>query len=192
MPRAAAFLVALVAPLTMVSLAFATLIEALDMRALVAGSDHIVLGTVIATEAHEDELDRIVTDATLRIEERMWGRALPNETVIVRSLGGAIGDVGMRIEGEPRLEAGDRVILFAREMRRERVLRPVGMSQGVLPVQRLASGMSVMPGGDGLSLVERSSDGRLRAAPGALLEPTSLDVVLTQIRDLVAEIHHAR
>jgi hypothetical protein len=180
------------APLAMASLAHATLIEALDMRTLVADSDHIVLGTIIRTEAHYDHLDRIVTDATLRIEESMWGGAAENETVVVRSLGGGIGDVGMRIEGEPNFETGARVMLFAREIRSEGVLRPVGMSQGVLPVQRLSSGPTVMPGGDGLSLVQRGNDGQLRPAPGALLEPTSLDAVLEQVRGLVAEIHHAR
>ncbi len=192
MQRVSAILVGLIAPLMIASLASATLIEALDMRTLVTDSDHIVLGTVIHTEARYDHLDRIVTDATLRIEENMWGRAAENGTIVMRSLGGAMGDVGMRIEGEPSLDVGDRVILFAREIRSERVLRPVGMSQGVLPVQRLSGGPTVMPGGHGLSLVQRDHDGQLRPAPGALLEPTSLDDVLSQIRDLVTEIHHAR
>lgn len=198
--RALGILLATLGVFTVAGLARATITEAMDLRALVRDSDHVVLATVISTEARYDHLDRIVTDATLRVDERMWGPAREGSTVVVRRLGGVLGDVGLRVEGEATFEPGERVILFARTLRSEGVLRPVGMSQGVLPVRTgststgggAAGGEVVMPGGDGLALVRRGEDGRLASAPGAISEPTPLDALLARIRDLVAEIHGSR
>lgn len=192
MLRPAAFSSCLVASLAIVGVASATTIEALDMRSLVRESDHVVLATVIATEARYDHLDRIVTDATLRVDERMWGPAREGQTIVVRRLGGVIGDLGLRVEGEASYEPGERVILFATMNRSAGVLRPVGMSQGVMHVRHVEGAEAVMPGGDGLSLVQRGSDGQLRPAPGALAQPAPLDALLSQVRDLVAEVHGAR
>lgn len=173
--------------------AHATSVEAMDLRALVRAADHVVVGTVIATEARYDHLDRIVTDATIRVDERMLGGSPEGDTIVVRRLGGVLGDVGLRIEGEPTFEAGQHVLLFARAIPSERLLRPVGMSQGVLPIQRDAAGTEVvMPGGEGLALVQRGGDGQLRPAPGALLSPEPVDALLARVRELVAEIHGAR
>lgn len=175
------------------SVAHATSVEAMDLRALVGASDHVVVGTVVSVESRYDHLDRIVTDATVRVDERMLGAAPEGSTVLVRRLGGVLGDVGLRIEGEPSFLPGERVLLFARTIASERLLRPVGMSQGVLPIQRDEAGAEmVMPGGEGLSLVQRGGDGRLRAAPGALLSPEPVDALLARVRDLVAEIHVGR
>jgi hypothetical protein len=185
--------IALVAVLGTAAPASATLIETMDLRALVRAADHIVLATVERTEARYDALDRIVTDATLRVEECLHGPASRGSTIVVRRLGGVLGDVGLRVEGEPSFEPGERIVLFARVSSGEGVLRPVGMSQGVLPVRHSGSGgETVLPGGEGLLLVRRGADGRLQPAPGALTGPESLDALLERIRALVAEIHGAR
>lgn len=189
MRRRAVFALSLIAPLTIAALARATTIEALDMRALVRESDHVVLATVVDSVARYDHLDRIVTDATLRVDERIWGSSTEGRTLVVRRIGGVLGDVGLRIEGEATFAIGEQVVLFATEHRGEQVLRPVGMSQGVLRVRRIEGADTVMPGGDGLALVQRGSDGQLRPAPGALTQPTPLDALLAEIRDLVAELH---
>ncbi|WP_236516113.1 hypothetical protein [Sandaracinus amylolyticus] len=189
--RPLAMVIALVASLLSASVAHATSTEAMDLRALVRGADHVVVGTVVSQEAHYDHLDRIVTDVTIRVDERMHGAAGEGTTVVVRRLGGVIGDVGLRIEGEPSFVEGERVVLFARMVAADRVLRPIGMSQGVLPIARDGGVELVMPGGEGLALVQRGSDGRLREAPGALMTPEPVDALLARVRDLVAEIHGA-
>jgi hypothetical protein len=184
--------VAVLAAVGMASNASATLIEAMDLRALVRASDHVVLATVVGTHAHFDQLGRIVTDATLRVEASMHGPAAVGSTIVVRRLGGVIGDVGLRVEGEPTFEIGERIVLFARTVPGESFVRPVGMSQGVLRVQRVAGTEMAMPGGEGLALVERGPDGRLRPVSGALARPESLDALLERIRTVVAEIHGTR
>lgn len=170
----------------------ATIVEALDLRELVRGADHVLVGTVTGTTVRYDRLARIVTDATVRIDDSMHGSAPNGSTVIARSLGGAIGDVGLRVEGEPTWIAGERVVLFARADRGEGVLRAVGMSQGVLPIRTIDGVDRAMPGGSGLSLMQRGSDGRLRPAPAALTGPAPLDDLCAQIRELVTETHGAR
>jgi hypothetical protein len=173
-------------------IARATTIEALDLRELVRGSDHVLVGFVLRTDVHLDHRERIVTDATIRIDERLHGPAAAGSTVVVRSLGGELGDLGLRIEGEPSFVPGERLVLFGRTIAADRVLRPVGMSQGVLPIERRPEGDVVLPGGQGLAMVQRGSDGQLRGAPPALLEPRPIDELLAEVRDLVAEIHGAR
>ncbi|AKF03750.1 hypothetical protein DB32_000899 [Sandaracinus amylolyticus] len=184
--------IALVASsLSAAGVAHATSTEAMDLRALVHDADHVVVGTVVSQDARYDHLDRIVTDVTIRVDERMHGAAREGTTIVVRRLGGVIGDVGLRIEGEPSFVEGERVVLFARLVAADHVLRPIGMSQGVLPISRESGIEMVMPGGEGLALVQRGSDGRLRAAPGALMAPEPVDALLARVRDLVAEIHGA-
>ncbi len=93
-------------------------------------------------------------------------------------------DIGMQIAGEPRFGDGDRVLVFAR--RWEQTLRPVGMSQGTLPVARVAGHDLVSPGGGGLSLMQRATGGGLEPGAGALAHPTALTRVLESVRGALA------
>ncbi|MBX3271274.1 MAG: hypothetical protein KF729_13490 [Sandaracinaceae bacterium] len=161
---AAGALIALLALLAVP--ARATLSEALSLAELVRQSDHVVRVTCLSERALRDDRERIVTDYTLRVEEVRRGPLRPGAEIVMRRLGGELGDLGMRVEGEPRLAPGGRYIVFLYAVRG--VLRPVGMSQGVLPVTDEGGVLVVHPGGAGLSLVLRGADGRLAPAPPAL------------------------
>lgn len=156
-----AMLLALVA-----SPAQATLSEALSLNELVRQSEQVLLVTCVAEETLRDDRDRIVTDYAIRVDEVSRGDARPGQTLTMRRLGGELGDLGMRIEGEPRLVPGERYVVFLRAV--GGVLRPVGMSQGVLPVTDEGAALMVHPGGAGLALVVRDATGRLVPAPAAL------------------------
>lgn len=163
----------------------ATIVEALTMTELVEAADHAALVEVVGLDPHYDELERIVTDVTVRVVEPLVGPTRPGDTLVVRRLGGVVGDVGLRIEGEASFVLGERVILFVQEV--SGVLRPVGMSQGVLPVERDEHDDEVVrPGGAGLSLVHPGGAG-LVAAPGALVVSRPLDEVLATVRELSVE-----
>jgi hypothetical protein len=158
---------------------------ALDLRELVTSSDRIVMGTVLNREARYDDRRRIVTDVTVRVDESMKGTTGAGDELVIRCLGGEIGDLGMRVAGAPRFSDGQRSILFVAARRGH--LRPVGMSQGVLPIDVRDGRELVLPGGEGLSLVRRSLEGRLVPATPALREPRPLPDVLDEIRTLVDE-----
>ncbi len=147
--------------------AFATVTEALSLRELTQRADLIVLATATGEAARRDARGRIVTDVTFSVEEIMKGNA-GGSTITMARLGGVIGDVGMRVEGEPRFTLGERYVLFLYRTG-DGTLRPVGMSQGVMPVEGSSGDPTVGPGGAGLSLVQRVEGGRLAPAPAALI-----------------------
>lgn len=158
--------------LALPGLASATITEALSLTDLVREADLVVLAAAIDEHAQRDARGRIVTDFTVRVDEVMKGDASVGSTLVMRRLGGVMGDIGMRVEGEPHLEIGARYVLFLHRLSDGRTLRPVGMSQGVLPVEEQRGETIVLPGGDGLSLVQRVQGGQLLPAPGALIHPT--------------------
>jgi hypothetical protein len=169
-----------------VSPAAASVVEALELEDLVREADEIVVAEVTASRSRWDGR-RIVTDVTLSVAECPKGATPPGSTVVLTHLGGQVGDVGMRVEGMPRMVVHGRVLVFARRAPRGGRLWPVGLSQGVLRVDRRAGRDEVHPGGHGMALVRRGAGGRLLAAPGALLHPRPLAEVLRDIRRLVRE-----
>lgn len=172
------------------SVALATQVEALSLRQLVVGADRIVVGTVIAQDAHYDDLDRIVTDSTIRIEETLHG--VRTDTLVVRHIGGVVGELGLSVAGEGGYQEGTRMLLFLRDFDSGDagiVMRPVGMSQGEMPIRSTSAGEMVLPGAAGVSVVARMPDGQIVPAPAAITSPMSRDELLSQVRDLVAEVH---
>lgn len=168
--------------------AHATISEALSLEELVGLADHVVVATAVGERARRDARGRIVTDYTVRVEEVMKGDARPGATLVMTRLGGVLGDLGMRVEGEPSLEVGERYVLFLDRLSDGRTLRPVGMSQGVMPVQDRGGEPTVLPGGGGLALVRRVQGGQLVPAPAAILHATPL----TELRDRVERIEGDR
>ncbi len=191
--RAAWFLPASLALFAVSAPVSATLTVALDLRELITEADHILVVTAVSEEARLGPLDRIFTDTTLRVEERIHGpqSAREGSLVVLRSLGGVLGGVGLRVEGEPSFALGERALVFGQMRGAE--LRAIGMSQGVMPMRRLGSGADmILPGGQGLALSQVGSDGRIRSAPGALMAPTGADEFMAQVRELSVEIHGPR
>jgi len=168
------------------SLALATQVQALSMRQLVENADVIVVATVIEQQAHYDDLDRIVTDSTVRIEDTLYGPT--SETLVVRHIGGVVGELGLTVAGEAAYPDGARMLLFLRPFDSGDVgivMRPVGMSQGEMPIV----GEMVLPGAAGVTVVARTTSGQLLPAPAALMTPMHRDELLAQVRDLVREVH---
>jgi hypothetical protein len=173
----------------MTGAAAASVVEALELDELVAQSTHIVVGRVSEQQSRWDQRRRIVTDVAMRVEDVMKGSHRAGEMVIVTVLGGAVGEIGLHVPGEPTFNDGERVLLFAREsVDGTGALRPVGMSQGVMRLNRPRDGGSTMvvPGGEGLVTVDgarpsaawlTSGESRPSARP--------LPDVLDEIRQLV-------
>lgn len=160
----------------------ATTIEALDLDQLVTRSDAVVTAIVTRKDVHYDRRGRIVTDVSFEVVETLKGTPRVGATLVVRCLGGEIGDVGMRVPGEPRFEVGDERLLFLRD--RGAYHRAVGMSQGVLPIRRDAQGHRMaLPGGDGLHLV-RQAGGSLQHASPALSQPVPLHELTARVRQM--------
>jgi hypothetical protein len=191
--RRLASLVPLLLVLLVPGVAGATQVEAMTLRELVLEADLVVVGTVVSSESHYDDLDRIVTDATIRVEDTLHGAR--RETIVLRQLGGVVGDIGLAIAGEGSYPVGARTLLFLRALtptdlpEGSVVFRPLGMSQGVMPMIEAGGVEVVMPGGADVSIVTRRADGSLVPADAALTAPAPRDAFLGRVRDLVSEVH---
>ena len=163
----------------------ASVVEALDLAALTASAEEVIVARVVAQASHYDERGRIVTDVEMLVEQAEKGSAQRGKTVLVRRLGGVVNGIGMRIEGEPSFVGGERTLLFAQKLAKSSVLRAVGMSQGVLRIEERDGDSWVSSAAAGAALVRRGADGSLTKARVALEQPRKLSDVLSEIRALV-------
>ncbi len=162
----------------------ASLVEAVDLETLVKEADEIVLARVIKQWSHYDERGRIVTDFQMQVEQTEKGASAPGAAVVVRRLGGVVGDVGMHISGEPGFEDGEVVLLFGARGKRT-YLRPIGMGQGAVRIFEQGGERWARSDMRGAALVARrgSSDKARTAVP----EPRRLDDLIADVRALVAK-----
>jgi hypothetical protein len=149
---------------------------ALDLPALVAQSRTVAVAD--AAEASSFWLDgRIVTDTVVRVIDPILGAAA-GRTLVVRTLGGEVGELGQRVAGEASLVSGRRYLLFLEAA--GEVLRPVGLAQGALPVVEISGAAMVLPPVDPPLLL--SADG-LASVAAWLAAPRPLVDVLVEVRE---------
>ena len=131
-------------------------------------SDAVVVGRVVALDSYwTTNRDVILTDAEIVIED-IW-KGSPPGRILVQTLGGAVGDVLLHVDGAAMFAPGERTVLFL-ERRADRWV-PVGMHFGKLAVTRAEAGtFAVGP------LPLATGDGRLP------------DVVSMSLEDLRAEV----
>ena len=167
----------------------ASIVQALELPELVDQSDRIVLGRVVFAEAFRQADGTIATWYRVEVEQELRTDAPPRDEepeVILQVLGGEIGDLGMRVEGEPRFSVGERAVLFMREGS-QLAFRPVGMAQGVMRVRKKDGDEMVFQSREGMMLVKRGPDGLLRQSKGALPREERLKVFLERVQSIVRE-----
>lgn len=158
--------------------AHAAVLIALDLPALVAESDLIVVASAQKQSSrYVDKL--IVTDVTLKVSSTLKGTTKPGEPVIVTHLGGAVGDVGLNVPGAASFKLGERAVVFLRRVP-SGDWNVTGMSQGIMPI----TDQQALPGGSGAELMERDQEDRLTdlKKPQA---PRALPDLLSEIERLV-------
>lgn len=95
--------------------ASATVVRALSLPALVASSRHVMVVTALGAESRYEVIGRrrrIVTDTRVRVEELLAKGGAGDTELLVRTLGGAIGRVGERVDGQPVLALGQSCVAF--------------------------------------------------------------------------------
>jgi len=97
----------LAAPLAAVTM------RALSLDELVQTSDRVVVATIVSNEGRWDDAGaKIFTYTTIRVDEYIKGDGASGDTLVIVTLGGAVGDKGMHIEGAPIFRPGDKEVLF--------------------------------------------------------------------------------
>jgi len=97
------------------STASATIVRALSLPALVQQSRHIVVVTALDAQSHFEEFGRrrrIVTDTRVRVEEVVAKDKTADRELMVRTLGGAVGDLGERVHGQAQFAFGEPCVAF--------------------------------------------------------------------------------
>lgn len=178
---------AIFAALLVASPADGSIVQALDLEELVDQSDRILLGTVVFSESFQRRNGNLGTWHRIQIERDLRGNAAEEREVIIETLGGQIGDIAMRVEGEPTFSIGERVIVFVRGKGQYTALRPVGMGQGVMRVRTEEGIETVRQSRGGMLLMRRNAEGRLEKTRGALPKKERLDAFLARVRAILEQ-----
>jgi hypothetical protein len=180
-------LLTLLTGLLVASPADASIVQGLELEELVASADRIVLGQVLFSESFQRPDGQLGTWYRIGVQREIRGRAPDESEVIVETLGGQMGDIAMRGEGEPSFTVGERVLVFIRDGGPYTAFRPVGMGQGVMRVHMDHGVETVTQNRKGLMLVRRNAQGRLERSLGAVPEKERLDALLARLRDIVEQ-----
>ncbi|MBT8454403.1 MAG: hypothetical protein KJO40_20740 [Deltaproteobacteria bacterium] len=164
-----------------------SVLEGLELEELVAEADRIVLGRVLLSESFLRSDGQIWTWHRIAVERGIGGSAPAEDEVIVETMGGQLGEIGMRVEGEASFVVGERVLVFVDGGGPYKAFRTVGMGQGVMRVRREHGVDTVRQSREGLLLVRRDAEGRLKRSSGALPEPERLDAFISKLREIAAQ-----
>jgi hypothetical protein len=166
------FLLALTAPA-----ALATQMEHLDTRALVIGSNDIVVGQIESVQSHwSPSHSKIFTD--VRVTESLKGAA--TDRITLTQLGGQVGDMRYTVPGCPVFKPGEEALLFVwRDARGGAQVN--GLAQGKFDIERDAA--------TGVATVQRSVPGlAFREARTLQLVPAGQRAPRIPLNDLRQEI----
>ena len=114
----------------------AALARGLRLAELVRECTRSVVGVALAAHSEWVTLGHrrvIVTDTRLGVEESLLGEMPGQSELVVRVLGGVVGDVGVAVDGQAELARGERCVLFLTDV--EPTLSFVtGAAQGHYPL----------------------------------------------------------
>lgn len=165
----------------------ASVLRALDLEELVGESDAILVGEVVLSEFFVYPNGMLGTSHRIRVERDVVHGVSGETEVLVETLGGRMGRLGMRVEGTPTFKVGERVVLFLRAGKAYAAFWPVGMGQGVMRV-RVEDGVeTVTQSRAGMLLMRRGSKGRLQPSAGALPTEEPLDTFLSRVRAILEQ-----
>jgi len=100
--------------LLLASAAQASQFRAFGRDAQVRGSDLIAIGRVVSVRSDWDERHSAIhTDAEIAIDE-VWKGDPQGDRIVVRSLGGRVGNVALEVDGSAEFTIGEHVLVFLR------------------------------------------------------------------------------
>lgn len=122
--------------------ALASLARALPVGELIGRSQHVLLGEPLDAESRWEQIGQrrhIVTYTRVRALELLAGADPRQDELLVRTLGGRVGDLGELVHGEAMLEVGARGVLFVMPTRG--ALAITAMAQGHYPLLHDTAGI---------------------------------------------------
>lgn len=89
----------------------ATVARALSLKQLAARSTHVVVADVGDARSYLGENGNIYTETTLHVRRALKGKP-KGTTLVVRQMGGQVGDRAMMIPGDAELVKGSKIVVF--------------------------------------------------------------------------------
>jgi hypothetical protein len=117
-------------------LASATMARAISLPELVGLSQFALVGTATDASSRWESVGktrRIVTYVRVEVTQPIDGRPPPDTSLMLRTLGGRVGDIGQLVHGEARFELGASSVLFLAPDD-DGVLGITAMAQGHYPL----------------------------------------------------------
>jgi hypothetical protein len=122
--------------------AFASVARAVTLEALAQRSQHVLLGEPLDSYCVWERVGgrkHIVTYTRVRAHELLSGADPQADELLVRTLGGTVGELGELVHGEAVLQAGHRGVMFVMPSRD--ALAVTAMAQGHYPLRRDDAGL---------------------------------------------------
>lgn len=117
-----------------VSAALGAVLLRMDLPEMVEEAQVICLGRVAAIESEWDEHRGVIYSfATIKLQRIIKGDGT-GDTLVVRYLGGKVGDVGMSVPGAPSFRTDEDVLLFL-TAEEDGSYSVMGMSQGKYEIE---------------------------------------------------------
>jgi hypothetical protein len=148
--------------------ASATVIMPRTIEEMAQDSACVVRGRVLSSEAAwDDKHERIFTNTEIEVLDQIHGPQDAPRRIIVRTLGGEVGKIGMKVAGTERFTLNEEVVLF---LRRDPVVassfQVIGMSQGKYHIEREAKGRAIaIPSTEGLAFARKDESGVYKVDP---------------------------
>src|SRR5687768_3441081 len=169
----------------------ATVILPLSIEQMAVEAACVVRGKVQSTHAAWDTAhERIYTYTEIEILDVMHSPSALPKKVTVRTLGGEVGEVGMKVSGTEKFTPNEEVVVFLRnDPGAENAYQVVGMSQGKFSLLREAKGRVIaVPSTEGLALARPDEAGTLKV-DGSHAQPSKIPLVelRQRVRDALSK-----
>ena len=164
----------------------ASAVIALTLDDLVDKSDVVVLVTPKSRTARW-EAGRIVTYTTVVVDGAIGGGPAAGDSLVVRTMGGIVGDIGQKVFGEATLVVGSPVVLFLRDL-------PKPIAAASLPGARSVTGMAqgtlpIVVGADKVQRIGPSATSlTLVPPPNLKTVPANVATAGRPVKDVVVEL----
>lgn len=149
----------------------ATVVVPMTIEDMTKESECVVRGRVVSSESAWDrEHSKIYTSTEVTVLDPIHVTSGVPTKVVVRTLGGEVGSIGMKVAGTERFVLNEEVLLFLRkDPLVSSAFQVVGMSQGKYRIEAEAKTGRAMavPSVEGLAFVRPDDTGILKVDPSA-------------------------
>jgi hypothetical protein len=166
----------------------ATVMIPLSIEDMTKESTAVVRGKVLDKSAAWDaEHKKIYTTTKIEVTEAIHATMSLPKQLEIRTMGGEVDGIGMKVAGTPSFLMGEDVVVFLRpDAKIATAYQVIGMAQGKYQIRQDSAGRVIAtPSLEGIAFTKPSETGVLRVDPNA---PASREIAYLDLRKQIVEI----